>query len=308
MEHPLVSIALCTYNGERFLKEQLDSIVNQTYPNIEIVVVDDGSTDQTWAILNEYAERYKSFNIYQNDVNLGYIKNFEKAIGLCTGDYIALADQDDIWLPNKIEVQVNEIGEHILIYHNSEFINNEGHSLNKRMSDIINMYQGDNFKAFLFFNSLSGHESLFKKELTKYSLPFPKEIFHDRWLAYTATNVGKLKYINQSLVKYRQHENSDTNILKLEREKVIITPNGKAKIEKTLSEFEVFASYKYNKDTAFIQQLLKLYRTRLNNYLCFRLIFFMYSNYKSLLFISKKSTVSKMNFIFKHIWGGKLKS
>lgn len=308
MEKPLVSIAICTYNGEKYLVEQLDSIVNQTYPNLEIVIVDDRSSDKTLSILESYSKKISNFKVYKNEINLGYIKNFEKAIGLCSGNYIALADQDDIWSLDKIETQVNEIGDSVLIYHDSEFIDDKGISINKKMSDVINMYEGNNFKPFLFFNCLSGHQSLFKKELVKYCLPFPKEIFHDRWLAFTATNIGEIKYINKTLVKYRQHENSDTNILKLKRNKTGNSLFGKAKIKKAIIEFEVFASYPFNKNKLFIEKLLTLYRKRLNAYLCFGLIFFMYANYKSLLFISKKSTVSKLNFIFKHIWGSKLKS
>ncbi|AZI25275.1 glycosyltransferase family 2 protein [Pedobacter sp. G11] len=308
MDKPLVSIALCTYNGEKYLVEQLDSIVNQSYPNIEIIAVDDCSSDGTVDILKAYAEKYPYFQVYENEINLGYIKNFEKAIRLCTGEFIALADQDDIWHLNKIAVQVNEIGASILVYHDSTFMNSEGISMNKKMSEVINMYHGESFKPFLFFNSLSGHEAFFKSSLVQYSLPFPKGIFHDRWLAYTATNIGNIKYIDQPLVQYRQHENSDTNILKLKRNKSENSIHGNAKILKALSEFEIFASYQYNKDKSFIDKLLKLYRTRLNAYFCFGLIFFMYANYKSLLFISKKSTMSKLNFIFKHIWGSKFKS
>jgi len=307
-KHPLVSIALCTYNGTVHLEEQLESIIKQTYPNIEVVVVDDGSKDDTIDILNSYSNKYSYFRIYQNEINLGYIKNFEKAISLCKGEFIALCDQDDIWIENKIELQVSEIGAHALIYHDSEFIDENGTSLDKKMSDVINMYSGNSFKPFLFFNCLSGHAVLFKRQLTDYSIPFPKEIFHDRWLAYTATNTGSIKYINRSLVRYRQHENSDTNILKLKRNKTENAIHGNAKIVKALSEFEIFAVYKYNKDQKFIDKLLKLYRNRLTSYLCFGLIFFMYAHYKSLLFISKKSSMSKLNFIFKHVWGSKLKA
>jgi len=306
--YPLISIALCTYNGSVHLVEQLESIVKQTYPNIEIIVVDDGSKDTTIEILNSYSAKYSYIKIYQNEFNLGYIKNFEKATSLCRGEFIALCDQDDIWLENKLEIQFNEIGANTLIYHDSEFINENGVSLEKRMSDVINMYSGNSSKPFLFFNCLSGHAVLFKKELIEYSLPFPKEIFHDRWLAYTATNIGSIKYIDKSLVRYRQHENSDTNILKLKRNKAENAIHGNAKIVKALSEFEIFAGYKYNKDQKFIDKLLKLYRKRLTSYLCFGLIFFMYAHYKSLLFISKKSSISKLNFIFKHVWGSKLKA
>jgi len=121
---PLVSIALCTYNGDTYISSQLDTIINQTYGNIEIIVVDDGSTDNTLPILKHYEETGK-IKLYRNNTNLGFIKNFEKAISLCTGDYIALSDQDDLWELNKIELLVNTIGENMLIFSDSEFIGRE---------------------------------------------------------------------------------------------------------------------------------------------------------------------------------------
>src|ERR1700753_2011765 len=105
MDNPLVSIALCTYNGAVYLKEQLDSLIAQTYPNIEIVVVDDRSADDTWQLLTGYANTYPQFKIHQNAQNLGFVKNFEHAASLCSGELIALCDQDDIWHPEKIALQ-----------------------------------------------------------------------------------------------------------------------------------------------------------------------------------------------------------
>ena len=111
MRDPLISIALCTYNGERFVREQLDSLVNQTYKNIEIIAVDDHSSDQTFAILENYKSKFKNIRTFQNNANLGFRKNFEKALRECTGEYIALSDQDDVWRLDKIAVQMNLISE-----------------------------------------------------------------------------------------------------------------------------------------------------------------------------------------------------
>ena len=116
MKVPLISIALCTYNGEKYLREQLDTLVDQTYKNLEIIIVDDCSTDSTMQILEEYAEQYINIKVYQNKKNLGYIKNFEKALSLCLGEYIAMSDQDDSWALNKIEYLVGLIKDNQLIY------------------------------------------------------------------------------------------------------------------------------------------------------------------------------------------------
>ena len=90
MASELVSIALCTYNGEAYIKEQLDSLIDQTYPNCEIIIVDDCSKDGTVGILKQYADKYPQIKLHINGENLGYTKNFEKAINLCNGDYVAL--------------------------------------------------------------------------------------------------------------------------------------------------------------------------------------------------------------------------
>jgi glycosyltransferase involved in cell wall biosynthesis len=109
MQLPLVSIAMCTYNGAKFMAKQLESIINQTYKNLEIVIVDDRSTDDTVAIVEQFAKNDERIKFYQNETNLGFNKNFEKAVNLTTGDYISISDQDDIWLPTKIEDLLNAI-------------------------------------------------------------------------------------------------------------------------------------------------------------------------------------------------------
>src|SRR5690606_18169426 len=108
-------IALCTYNGGKYLIEQLDSLVKQDYPNIEIIIVDDCSKDTTLSILNSYSLHYPNIKIHVNENNLGYKKNFEKAIQLCNGEYIALSDQDDIWKLDKISKLINSIEKSVLI-------------------------------------------------------------------------------------------------------------------------------------------------------------------------------------------------
>ena len=105
-----ISIALATYNGGRFLREQLDSIYAQTWRNIEVVASDDRSSDDTVAILEEYGQSH-GLRYEINDENLGFVRNFEKILARCTGDFIALADQDDIWLPDKLERLIAGIGD-----------------------------------------------------------------------------------------------------------------------------------------------------------------------------------------------------
>jgi len=98
-----VSVVLGTYNGEAYLREQLDSVLAQTYPFLEIIAIDDGSSDSTVAILKEYAARDTRIKVVVNEQNLGFIRNFEKGCSLATGRWISLCDQDDYWLPDKIK-------------------------------------------------------------------------------------------------------------------------------------------------------------------------------------------------------------
>lgn len=208
----LVSIAMCTYNGSRFIKEQLDSILNQTYKNIELVIVDDGSKDNTIDIINQYVQKDNRIKVFQNEKNLGFVKKFEKAITLCKGDFIALADQDDIWKQNKIEVFLHDIKDNILIYSDAIVIDENSKSLNKEfIRPKSNLVKGKCNKSFIFENCVSGNTLMFKKELVQYILPIPKKIrFHDIWIAFVASTVGIITYTDKSYTYYRRYDGQVT--------------------------------------------------------------------------------------------------
>lgn len=108
----MTGIAMTTYNGEKYLKEQIDSILNQTVSDFELIVCDDVSSDSTMDILNDYAEKDDRVHVFRNEENLGFLKNFEKAIRICLdrgAEYVALSDQDDVWTENHLEVLLNTI-------------------------------------------------------------------------------------------------------------------------------------------------------------------------------------------------------
>lgn len=204
----LVSIAMTTYNGEKFLKEQLDSIVNQTYKNLEIIICDDYSTDNTIDIIKDFQKRDRRIKLYQNEKQLGVLKNFEKAISLCSGEYIAISDQDDIWVTNKIEIMLSEIEENILIYHDDTLIDRSGKLLHNSFfeSNEIVINKEHKTKALMLDNWILGHACIFSSQLKKDILPIAHEIEHyDMWIAIVASKVGKIKYLNKQLVLWRQH-------------------------------------------------------------------------------------------------------
>ncbi len=292
---PKVSIALCTYNGECFLKEQLDSLINQTYSNLEIIAVDDCSNDGTVALLTSYARKYAFIKIFLNASNLGFTKNFEKAISLCSGDYIALCDQDDIWSFEKIEELISYSGGNVLVYHDSKLIDAEGKDIGKKISDRFNMFQGDDPRPLLFFNCISGHSMLFEKRIISEIIPIRFVGFHDWWIAYVAANMGSIAFVNKCLVDYRQHEQSVSDVMNLKKAK---KPN-----DWTFKQWlALCASYRKNRYPDFVTNTYNLYFPKRNKKgINFKKLFFLLRNRGLLLALQKKSRLSKLNFILKQL-------
>lgn len=204
----LVSIAMASYNGARYIAEQLDSIIRQGYSPLEIIVVDDHSKDDTIAILESYQVRYPFIRIIRNGHNLGVTKTFEKAVRECKGAFIALCDQDDIWEPDKIETLVKGIGNYDAVFADSLLVNDKGESLNRSFSDMMNLQTYHSGTSFLLSNSVPGHAMLLKTDFLKGILPFPQEIFFDLWIGFCAAANNGVKYIDKTLVRYRQHDNN----------------------------------------------------------------------------------------------------
>ncbi|MDR0384805.1 MAG: glycosyltransferase family 2 protein [Prevotellaceae bacterium] len=204
---PLISVVLGTYNGEKYLREQIDSILCQTYTNIELIIGDDCSTDGTQSILKEFADKNENVHLYFNVTNLGLIRNFENAAKHARGEYIAFADQDDIWLPEKIQRLIDNIGDNMLIYSDSAYIDADGRPMGKKISDYRNLISGKNLYAL---DSESGiwvaaHSMMFRRELLELALPFSSYVSHDGWMAYIAMLKSTILFFPETLVLYRQH-------------------------------------------------------------------------------------------------------
>lgn len=216
MSEKLISVAMCTYNGEKYIKEQLDSILQQTYKNIEVIITDDCSTDNTIDIIQKYQKNDDRVKLYINKTNLGFLKNFEYAISLCAGDYIALADQDDIWKKEKLELFSKNIKDNSLIYSDAILIDKDSNEIG---SEFIrpnnNLCKGACNKVFFLNNVVSGNALMFKKELIEYILPIPKDItFHDSWIAFVASTYGTIDYTDEAMTYYRRYSEQVTNIKK----------------------------------------------------------------------------------------------
>lgn len=205
---PLVSIVVATYNGGLYLRQQLESVVAQTYSNLEIIITDDGSKDDTIRIANDFAERYANFRLLLHQENLGYVKNFERGCLAAQGRYIALCDQDDWWHPQKIEKLIEAIGPAPLIYTDSELCDEQLNSTDKFLSQRVNCLNFDNPLQQAVFCRIYGHTMLMQKAFALKAIPFPSIIPHDWWLSYVATVEGGIRYYPEALSKYRQHSNN----------------------------------------------------------------------------------------------------
>jgi glycosyltransferase involved in cell wall biosynthesis len=202
---PAVAIVMCTYNGERFLASQVGSLLVQTYPNIEFVFLDDASTDKTWDLLKEFAATDQRIRLYRNEINLGPNKNFEKAIGLASAQYIAISDQDDLWDLQKIEIMMKEWRPGCdMIFSLSGTMDESGPASRK---DAANVYYSDiNSLHTLVFNTpVNGHATMFKKEFALSCRPFPADIYYDWWLSMHAASRGTIGCVKKTLSWQRIH-------------------------------------------------------------------------------------------------------
>lgn len=211
----MISVAMATYNGAKYLPEQMDSILNQTISDIEIIVCDDCSTDKTWEILQSYAANDPRIHCYRNDSNLGFKKNFEKAISLCQGELIALSDQDDIWEKNHLEVLQNLIGNYDIACGNAELIDKYGNDLNKTLSEADYFYKKakkhQDYIYRILFNSscFQGASMLIKRKFLNCAIPIPDKVqYHDTWFALLACFNKGLLYSHQIITQHRRHENN----------------------------------------------------------------------------------------------------
>lgn len=207
LSHGKVCVALATYNGAAFLREQLDSVFAQSYSNLEVVAVDDASSDETVAILEEYAQKHRLRYEIQ-DANQGFIATFARVVSLCDGEFVALCDQDDIWEPDKIERLVEVIGDHDLAYSDAALVDGDGEPLESSLRDLhsLSFVAGRCWKSLLLYECVSGNTTLFRHSLVDEFLPFPRRLaYHDMWIAFTAACRGGITYVESQLVKYRRH-------------------------------------------------------------------------------------------------------
>ncbi|TCZ67883.1 glycosyltransferase family 2 protein [Flaviaesturariibacter aridisoli] len=210
--NPLVSVVMCTYNGARFVGEQLESILQQTYSPIEVVVADDASKDDTYELLQQYAARDGRIRLSRNAQNTGYNINFSNACAAATGDFIAIADQDDIWEPTKIAELMDAIqkDDNIVLVHGISARFEEREHPHLRSLKLVNYFRGNDLRLFYLSNYISGHNMLFRRRLLDRSLPFPGHVYYDWWLAAQACLIGRIEAVEKIQVWHRMHGGNAT--------------------------------------------------------------------------------------------------
>ena len=217
-----ITVLMGVYNGEKYLAQQLDSILCQTYKEYDIVISDDCSTDNSRNIILQYKDKFQNkFLVLENKANIGVHNNFQQLINSADNRFYMFLDQDDIWLPEKIEVSYNKIlelekkyGDNIpLLVFSDKILIDSNENIIAESSIEYEKYNVNQLtlNKLLIQNVVSGCTVIFNNALKQLLADIPKEaVMYDYWAALTAAAFGKIEYINIPLMKYRQHENNVT--------------------------------------------------------------------------------------------------
>lgn len=300
---PLVSIALCTYNGAEFLPRQLDSLLAQDHAPLELVAFDDASTDATWDVLESYGPRFASARLHRNSRNLGLRANFEQAFRACRGEWIAPCDQDDVWQPCKLSRLLQAANDRtMLVYGDSVLVDEDGQTIAKcpRMSDRYAMVTGDDPRMFALANCVSGHAALIRASVMDRALPIPHGAYHDWWIAFVAANLGRVEYVPEALVRFRQHERNLSGAAgQLKRGP---QPSRIEKFEAECRNIESLAAFA-GPQQPFFQHLLALWRQRPQRHLTPALALFLYRHREAVFAMKRSSPAAKGRHALKYLAG-----
>ena len=222
-----VSVALCSYNGEAFIEQQLESIAQQDFRPIELVICDDGSADGTVGIVERFTGKHADLDVRLicNPARLGTTRNFEQAIGLCSGEVIFLSDQDDVWMPGKIRRLLQEIDHGAdLAFSNAQVVDQTLAPLGYQLWDSLwfnpaeqaRVRDGRALEVFLKHVVAAGGTTAFRANLREVALPIPNlPVAHDAWLALMAAAVGRVHIVQDPLISYRLHDANQIGLRKL---------------------------------------------------------------------------------------------
>lgn len=230
-----ISVALCTFNGAAFLPQQIASILGQTLSPHEIVLSDDASTDSSVDIVGELIAVHNAgsprtarvkLKVLKNDRPLGISANFQQAVTACSGEFIALSDQDDFWAADRLELLIGRIlaAPHLsLVHHDARLVDAEGKDLGRSLFQTLGVdagtvnriHAGDAFDELLRRNLVTGATVVFRRALLDRALPIPRSWLHDEWLAVIAAAEKSLDVVEHQLIGYRQHGGNAIGIHRL---------------------------------------------------------------------------------------------
>lgn len=194
---------MATYNGEKYLKRQLDTILKQLDQRDELVISDDSSSDKTLDIIKSYDD--KRIRLFENNQFKSPIFNLEFALKQAKGDYFFLADQDDVWLPGRVQKVVEKLRDHDLVVCNAWIVDQDEKVIHESYFQWKG--SGPGFWRNLIKNSFLGCSMAFDRKILDTVLPFPKKlIMHDVWIGLMAESIGKVEFLDEKLMLYRRHE------------------------------------------------------------------------------------------------------
>ena len=285
-----IDILLATYNGEKYLKEQIDSILKQTYTNFRLIISDDCSTDRTLDILKEYEQKDSRIIVYRQEENLGYIKNFGFLLNLVESKFYALSDQDDIWMEDKLEAALKKIEEKNadLYFSDLYLINEQGKKISnsfwKEKGFYKKVIKDKKHKGLLLNNYVTGCTIVSKKEFIKYFIPFPENMMHDYWIAIVLSLKGKIIYDTVPHINYRQHGDNQIGSKMKSKELNSLDEIRNMFIDIKIKHFsvfndkkELFAKKEQKQNSKALKYYQKLNKTK---YINFRNWFLFYKLYK----------------------------
>lgn len=222
-----IAVVLCTYNGARFLEPQLQSLLAQRRRPDQLVIVDDASSDHSWALLEAFRVEAERAGIdvllRRNPQNLGYVRNFESALALAAADLLFLCDQDDVWHPRKIERMAREFDARpdlCLLHTDARLVDETGGDLGCGLFEALEMTRGElaslhadaGFQVLLRRNVVTGATAAFRSALFQRARPFPLEWVHDEWLAVVGAVAGGIDCLEDQLIDYRQHPGNEIGV------------------------------------------------------------------------------------------------
>lgn len=204
----MISICIATYNGEKYIKEQLESIMPQLSPQDEVIVSDDGSTDNTVNIIQGLAD--KRIRIIAGPKLHSPTFNFENAIKEAKGDYLLLADQDDVWRKDKISTCLKWLQSYDCVISDAEVTTEDLHVIAPSLYQLLGIKKGRIYNA-LCKNGYTGCCMAFNRKVKEAALPFPKDIaMHDIWVGNVAAFIYKVKFIDDKLIYFRRHDSANS--------------------------------------------------------------------------------------------------